>query len=267
MSRYKKLFSYYGSKSKLAARYPAPTQHTVIEPFAGSGAYSLLHHEHDVILNEKDELTASVWAFVTSKDALDDIENYLPRVVAIGQRIDDLVDASKIPVGLLHLIRSEISQGCFGERGYRTIVTKWGARDWHGVMPRLQFWIPKIKHWRVLSGDYSSLNDITATWFIDPPYANAAGSAYRTNDVDYVQLGAWCQSRPGQVIVCENEGATWLPFEHFNRRAGCFTGRDSKAKAGGAEVIWLNDKAVTAKTIPDVTPPDAAQPNLFPLTN
>lgn len=30
--------------------------------------------------------------------------------------------------------------------------------------------------------------------------------------MDFDALATWCRSRTGQVIVCEQQGATWLPF-------------------------------------------------------
>ena len=50
MPRLKPFFSYYGSKWRLSVKYPIPIFQTVIEPFAGSACYSLLHYEKNVIL-------------------------------------------------------------------------------------------------------------------------------------------------------------------------------------------------------------------------
>ena len=77
--------------------------------------------------------------------------------------------------------------------------------------------VPIVKHWRIIEGDYTDAPNLTATWFVDPPYSNRAGSYYVHTDVDYAALGSWCQARAGQTIVCENEGATWLPFQPFGR--------------------------------------------------
>lgn len=57
-----------------------------------------------------------------------------------------------------------------------------------------------------------------ATWFIDPPYRGRPGSHYRYGSklIDYTNLAAWCQMLPGQVIVCEQHGADWLPFERLS---------------------------------------------------
>ena len=52
------------------------------------------------------------------------------------------------------------------------------------------------------------------------------------NDIDYSALADWCHSRKGQVIVCENEGADWLPFERLCEQVGA-----NRAKRS-MEVIW-----------------------------
>ena len=105
---------------------------------------------------------------------------------------------------------------------------------------RLASQVERIQHWRVIVGaDYTAAPDIKATWFIDPPYANAAGAWYRYHDVNYRQLARWCRSRKGQVIVCENEGATWLPFEPFR----VVKGTGGKGRSGvSREVIWLGGR-------------------------
>ena len=72
-----------------------------------------------------------------------------------------------------------------------------------------------------------------ATWFIDPPY-QVAGRHYRfgSEQLDYARLAKWCRSRPGQVIVCENEGADWLPFRPLAAV------KTTRAKRRSKEVIW-----------------------------
>jgi len=53
--------------------------------------------------------------------------------------------------------------------------------------------------------------------------------------VDYERLASWCRTRKGQTIVCENEGATWLPFEPF------LVTKANESKTGGKrsrEAIW-----------------------------
>jgi hypothetical protein len=39
-------------------------------------------------------------------------------------------------------------------------------------------------------------------------------------------VAEWCLSRMGQVIVCENQGVTWLPFQPLtDRRIGIYSDR------------------------------------------
>jgi hypothetical protein len=78
----------------------------------------------------------------------------------------------------------------------------------------------KVKHWVVEEGDYNYYSLIfsgswTATWFIDPPY-QFGGEYYHSScnntKLNYTELAGWCKSLSGQVIVCENSKANWLPF-------------------------------------------------------
>src|ERR1035437_6598248 len=80
----------------------------------------------------------------------------------------------------------------------------------------------------------------SVTWFIDPPYNNAAGNKYATSSVNYTHLAAWCRSRTGQTIVCENAGADWLPFTTLtDQRRGIHYGSVDERKA--REVVWTQE--------------------------
>jgi site-specific DNA-adenine methylase len=80
-----------------------------------------------------------------------------------------------------------------------------------------------------------------ATWFVDPPYNNKAGSHYKcgSKDIDYNNLAEWCRSRRGQVMVCENAGATWLPFEDLYEHVGA--SRVGNKPKRSVEAIWTNE--------------------------
>ena len=71
-----------------------------------------------------------------------------------------------------------------------------------------------IRHWKITCMDYRDLPNAEATWFCDPPY-QSAGRYYPHHYLDYDELACWCQTRRGQVIVCEEMGATWLPFKRL----------------------------------------------------
>ena len=52
--------------------------------------------------------------------------------------------------------------------------------------------------------------------------------------INFTELGEWCKSRNGQVIVCENTKADWLPFKPMIEMQG--------AMFKTTEAIWSNHK-------------------------
>lgn len=56
------MFYYYGRKKKIAGLYPEPQHSTIVEPFAGSAAYSLHggRWRRQVILVERDAEVAAL---------------------------------------------------------------------------------------------------------------------------------------------------------------------------------------------------------------
>ena len=114
----------------------------------------------------------------------------------------------------------------------------WGEHKRQQIAEQVHF----IDHWQVTDKQFYELENQTACWFIDPPY-QIAGKRYRCSSkaIDYEQLGAWCSDRLGQIIVCENQGADWLPF------SGATTLRSTR-NAKTTEVAYVAD---------------GKQPNLF----
>jgi hypothetical protein len=262
--RIKAPISYYGGKSKIAHLYPAPVHDLIIEPFAGSAAYSWLHRRRadgtrrQVWLNDLDEKTYSIWSFLTQADALDIVERFVPDTVVAGQKVSDLIP-SDLP-GLVEICRAEANQGTQGAKGVHDQITSMGAKCWK-VKRKLREVIPEVCDWRVTQWGYGDVNrqlrltdlmnlgdgavipeansPMTATWFIDPPYANEAGKRYRQGGLDYATLSTYCKTRKGQVIVCENYGADWLPFERFNHQRTSIRSRYQKANA--QEVMYYKE--------------------------
>ncbi len=110
----------------------------------------------------------------------------------------------------------------------------WGSR----VRETIAGQVDSIRHWRVYNRSYERCpTPRTATWFVDPPY-EFAGQHYRfgSDQIDYQDLGRWCRSREGQVIVCENEGAMWLPFRPLVEI------KTTRAKRRSSEVCWLRTR-------------------------
>lgn len=147
----------------------------------------------------------------------------------------------------VEIVRAGCARGWYGMKGTRTTVSPMGAAAWSsraneagGYRDKLLTWIPRIVHWTLTTLSYDHLPDIKATWFVDPPYNNAAGKKYATSDVDHTHLGAWCRSRIGQTIACENAGADWLAFTTLtDRRRGIHYGTADEQTAG--EVVWMQE--------------------------
>lgn len=231
VTRFKSLFSYYGGKSKIAHRYPKPKFDHIIEPFAGGAGYSILYYERQVTLVERSRATAALWRYLLGTP-LDTILRDVPETVEKGQQTGEMVKQGSDP-GLLVLLSASASVGECGTYGVKSrAVTGYGRDHWPRMRRRLEFFLPKIQHWKLIFGDYTDAPDVEATWFCDPPYANRLGERYLhgPKDIDHQSLAKWCMQRKGQVIVCENAGATWLPFEPL------FTVRNLRNKS--EEVIW-----------------------------
>lgn len=237
-------FGYFGGKWRDALRNYAPPRYgIVVEPFAGAAGYSLRYYTRQVVLCEKDEVIAGVWQYLIKVKASE--IRAIPDLPPDGT-VDDLKVCQEAQwlVGLWlnraasrprrspsRWMRDGIRPGSFwGERVRNTIASQ----------------VDLIRHWQIHHGDYSRVPVVgPATWFIDPPYQQAGRHYYHGSaDINYAQLAAWCRGRTGQVIVCENAGATWLPFVPLSDVKTTRAGRRS------IEVVWQkdDDPAVHSKT-------------------
>jgi hypothetical protein len=203
----KAVFSYFGCKSKLARLYPRPKHRLIVEPFAGSARYSLYHSDHEVWINDLNPRIYRIWSWL-QRATQQDIER-LPDLRR-GQdvrRIKWLSEVERDLVGL-SLCRAQVQP--------RNIYSGWAADtdDCSRTKQRLLKRLEDIRDWTITNLDYFDLPDIQATWFVDSPY-QFARLLYPENEIDYEELAAWCWSRRGQVIVCEELGATWLPFRQL----------------------------------------------------
>lgn len=229
-------FCYYGGKWRAAGSlYPAPRHGLLVEPFAGSAGYALRHPHLNVALCERDPIVAAVWRYLihVSADELLSIPDLPP-----GESVDDLrvCQEARWLVGFWlnkGVSRPRKSPSKWMRSGIRP-GSFWGQR----VRVQLARQLESIRHWRVREGSYQDCSEIgEATWFIDPPY-EAAGKhyAYGSDEIDYPALALWCRSRRGQVIVCENEGASWLPFSPLAHTKATRSKRS-------AEALWVSEAA------------------------
>jgi site-specific DNA-adenine methylase len=219
------MFAYYGSKRRLAPKYPQPRHDLIIEPFAGSAQYSLLHFWKDVILIEKYDKVVAVWKYLQQASREDILG--LPDLREGDSVHDfDLSDVEKWLIGFQ-------IQG--GNSQPRIKVSDETFNRWRTNKQRIANDLHKIRHWEIRHADYQSVRDVTtpATWFIDPPY-QYGGSEYphSVKQIDLLWLRSFCLSRTGQTIVCENDKANWLPFEPLAFHRG--------KNFNTHEVVWLS---------------------------
>ncbi|MFY7804639.1 MAG: hypothetical protein ACOVQ7_14550 [Limnoraphis robusta] len=210
------MFYYYGRKKQIAKHYPFPNFETIVEPFAGSAAYSLYgdHWKRNVILIERDERVSDIWKWLINEATPSEIKN-LPDL-EIGEKSSEF----------LHIIHA-VTKMAFH---YKTIkVTPVLARNWEISKRYMSENLFKIKHWRIISGDYTLAPDIEATWFIDPPYKEDTGKGYRYSSklIDYKKLATWARARKGEIIFCEGHRGDYLPFKPLLELKGV-AGKTSK---------------------------------------
>lgn len=220
------MWSYYGSKRALAKYYPHPKHKQIIEPFAGAAAYSLLHWRGEVLLVDKYPVVVKLWQWLQKQEPETILA--LPRLKE-GERVSelDVCEEAGLLLGFIAMMgRSSPTDKATSHHSDRPNTTNY----------QLQFIarnLYKIRHWRIICGDYRNLANQEATWFIDPPY-QYGGEHYVHNNKgwDYCELATWCQSRQGQVIVCENTKANWLPFVPVRKLQG--------SKHQTTEAMWTN---------------------------
>lgn len=216
------MFYYYGRKKKLSKHYPQPQFDKIVEPFAGSAAYSLhgSNWEKEVLLVEKDKQVYDIWYWLINEATQKDVDT-LPELKK-GEKSSEL----------LHIIHCA-SKMAFS---YKTItVTEIMARNWEVTRRVFQKDLYKVKHWIIQHSDYTNAPDIEATWFIDPPYQGAPGMGYNcsSKSIDYAHLADWVRSRSGEVLCCEGQDATYLPFQQLVELVGV-AGKKSK------EMLYYN---------------------------
>lgn len=231
----KPFFTFYGGKWRAAPHYPAPKKDVIIEPFAGAAGYSVRYPRNKVILIEKDPIIASLWRYLIQ---VKDSEIRALPLIGIGQTVDDLQICQEAKSLIGFWLNKGAASPCKSPSAWMRKGTHTTSFWGEAIRERIASQVASIAHWSVIEGDYTQAPDLEATWFIDPPYANA-GKLYRhsSKNINYTALGDWCKSRKGQVIVCENDGATWLPFRFFMATKSL---EGSRGKAKSQEAIWEN---------------------------
>jgi hypothetical protein len=236
------MFSFYGSKWRAAPKYQPPQEKLIIEPFCGSASYAMLHHRsHDVWINDVDPCIFGIWTYLQKATRADILA--LPLDVSNVDALDE-PQAVKDLIGFWFTKATPIpaKEKVGWARGGEYEIQYWSEGRRNRIAEQVEF----IHDWKITNLPYDKLPNENATWFIDPPYCGVAGRAYKFDFVDYEFLGFWCKQRAGQVIVCENEGAAWLPFRSFGEFK---TVREGKS----IEVVWTNKEDFDMKNVTEKT--------------
>lgn len=233
------LFKYFGSKWKGSKHYPAPRYPLIVEPFAGSACYSAHYADRQVMLFDKDPEVASLWQWLIAADPAEVLR--LPST-ELPEGFD-LRELDDIPREAQDLIRRWQRIGhcsCWTVSSWNCKSGMWGP----DIVQHVADSLPLIRHWEAFECDYRDIPVAeigVATWFVDPLYQHAGNGGYECDDRhDYAELARWVRSLPGQVIVCEQEGADWLPFRPSHDITGIKRRVHHKQANSGREMIWAN---------------------------
>lgn len=219
----------------MAGLYPPPLFPVVVEPFAGSAAYSMYHLDSldRVLLFEKDERVCETWWRLLAMTPEEVLAYPVPKA---GETTSDF------------LAMTTATSSAIARCNSMTVTPRIQQ-----VMPIMLGQISRLveraaKKVEVVCADYAAAANIEATWFVDPPYQQLPGTrttktvyprgmGYRSGcdseSIDYERLAEWCLARRGQRIVCEQAGAAWLPFQHL-------AGSRDALGAMRAEVVWTD---------------------------
>ena len=196
------MFYYYGRKKRIAHLYSEPKYDKIIEPFCGSGAYSL-HGERwkkEVSLYDTSPVVIEIWNYLLNATVKDIEKLPLPEDREDTRDIKWLSHAERLLMGF------SVNPGSIRTCYITTHFSRWKANRQY-IIDNLH----KIKHWKVSLLDYRDVNNEKATWFIDPPYKEM-GVHYVKTGLNYDELSKWILERKGQIIACEGINADYLPF-------------------------------------------------------
>lgn len=213
----KPFHSYYGAKHRAVGRYPPPATDTIREDFCGSAAYATRYFQRRVFLADTNPYIVGSWDYLIHASR-QEVESL--RLLGPEDTVDDLGNVpqeAKWMVGFW--LNTATSHPCRRLSAWGR--EKYGSESWSFWGPkirrRIAYQVQFIRHWKVALASYKEAPDMEADWFVDPPYKGSPGGEYPHGNkgIDYEHLGKWCLERRGQLIVCENVGADWLPFQPF----------------------------------------------------
>ncbi len=200
------MFRYFGKKGLNIKYYQKPEKGLmIIEPFCGTSSYACSFHQRAVWINDSYIAIYDIWKWIqqaSRKDILD-----LPQL-PYGSSINKCTQLSmpeKLILGFCNQWASVRPHD---------FVTRASIPALQSLKRKLIGLCGGIDHWLITNLDYREIPNQKACWFIDPPY-KYTGESYSESEINYKKLARWCRERHGQVQVCENDKAKWLPFSNL----------------------------------------------------
>lgn len=239
MRKLRPFFSYFGSKFRLAKLYGEPRHDIIVEPFAGSAGYALNWYWKPVLLIERDARIAALWRYLlrVKPDELLHLPDLEP-----DQTVDTLAVIPEVRTLIGLWLRSGTSTPSSKPSAWMTDGTRTSSFWGSSLRWRLAGQVESIRHWNIIEADHTNAPDIEATWFVDAPYQRPRrGYRHGADRIDFDRLRAWVLARSGQIVVCENGTADWLPFRSLTRV------RSMPGRIGvkySDELIWTNESVV-----------------------
>lgn len=201
-------FPFYGGKWRAAPLYPHPEWRAIVEPFAGSAGYALRYASAEVTLYDRDPLIVALWDYLLHVS-----ESEIRSLPLKFASTDELAVCQEARWLIGFWINHGMTAPCKTPSAW--MRAGWRPKSWWGpeIRERIAAQLHLTRHWRIECRSFEAVDNRYATWYVDPPYNNRVGRRYRHSVIDYPALAAWVLGRRGQVIVCEQEGAEWLPFK------------------------------------------------------
>jgi hypothetical protein len=230
------LFYYYGRKKAHAKRYPPPEHETIIEPFAGSAAYSLHgdHWQRQVILYDTSDRVCRVWRYLlqANRGEIEALPEPPPGT--------NLWDYATLDQAERELIGFHAAVGKPTPRSIVSEFNRWVVGKRY-ILDNLH----KIQggNWTIRQASYDTCAFAgPATWFIDPPYQHAGRCYPGQHKLDYTELGDWCRRRPGLAIICGGIEDDWLDFglltDCWTKSAGLTVSQEGVFVLRSGERAW-----------------------------
>ena len=229
--KYWPFFTYFGGKWRIATKYPDPKYKIIIEPFAGSAGYSVKYAHPKVKLYDINEKIVSVWNYLINVKEKE--------ILKLPEKFKDVRNTSACQEAQWLIgfwLNKGHTQPCYKPSKWMRDKIRpnsmWGKAIKYRIISQLSL----IRNWTCELKSFEDIPNINATYFIDPPYQRT-GHLYPFKDIDYDFLSKWCQTRKGQIIVCETSGANWLNFKSLGEFKAL---EGKKGKKITKEYIWLN---------------------------